>query len=171
MSCQLKQENIFVDKNGFQPSAENNFASKIRFQPMAENIKTVINENSSDYPHLSILFRHILNGYLDDEDCLSILSVSKIDDFDVAKLLAVDLTYNYDYVLEYASIHGYLDVVQYLADKGDIVNNKFALVFACRNGHLPVAQYLVEKVLIYMNTMIKLSETQVNLGISLSLNI
>jgi len=100
-----------------------------------------------NYSHLRILFKHILNSYLDREDCLSVLRVTNEKEFDIANLLNVDLKYENDYALRYASEIGIKNVVQYLVEKGaDIhTHDDYSLRWASKGGHLPVVQYLLEK--------------------------
>jgi len=93
--------------------------------------------------HLSTLFKYILISYLTDEDCSSVLKVSKIDEFDIANLLGIDLLYN-DYALLFACKYGRLSVVQFIAEKG-VANYHDALQIASGSGHLSVVQFLVEK--------------------------
>jgi len=56
-------------------------------------------------------------SYLDENDYMSILTVSNVGEFDIANLLGINLRCIDDH----------------------------ALVSACRNGHLPVVKYLIEK--------------------------
>jgi len=60
-------------------------------------------ESVQDYSHIKIVFKHVLRDYLNQSDYLSILSVSKIEEFDIAVLLGVDLRYGNDYAFRYAS--------------------------------------------------------------------
>jgi len=86
--------------------------------------------------HLSIVFKYILNSYLDIFDYLTILSVSKIEDFDIANFLAIDLRYDNDLALKLASESDNLLVVKYLLEKGANVhaNYECALGIASAKG-------------------------------------
>jgi len=111
----------------------------------AETSKNIVSLLPLQEPHLLIMFRHIMRSYLDETDLTCILSASKIEEFDVATVLGVDLMHN-DNALEYASRFGHLSVVKYLVEKGaDMKAINRALMIACYRGHLPVTQYLVEQ--------------------------
>jgi len=62
--------------------------------------------------HLTILFRYILNAYISEEDRLSLLTINKIEDFDIPNLLGMDLSHFDDHALRFASENGYLPVVR-----------------------------------------------------------
>lgn len=81
-----------------------------------------------------------MSNYLDMEDFLSVLNVTKVEDFDVAKLLGVNLRYNYDVAFRNASTYGHLSVVIYLLEQGADIHaiKDEALRWASENGHLPV---------------------------------
>jgi len=96
--------------------------------------------------HLSILFKHILITYLDENDIRSILTVSIIEEFDIAIFLGINLRYDNNCALMHASRNGYEDVVRYLAEKGSDIHARDdqALRWASKYGHLSIVEYLVE---------------------------
>jgi len=108
---------------------------------------TIFASENLQFSHLSILFKHVVSDYLDSEDKSSILSVTKIEDFDIANLFNVDLRYNNDYALRLASELGRLSVVQFLVEKGADIHVYRERVFksASENGHLSVVKYLLER--------------------------
>jgi ankyrin repeat protein len=58
----------------------------------------------------------------------------------------VDVTTDDNYAVKWASLYGYLDVVEYLVSKGADVSadDNFALKWASRFGYLDIVKYLVE---------------------------
>jgi len=97
--------------------------------------------------HLSILFKYILCDYLDHNDRVSILMVSKIEEFDIANLLGVDINYNNCCALRYASDTANLPIIQYILENSAYIYEASvnALRQASENGHLHIVKYLVEK--------------------------
>jgi len=106
-----------------------------------------VKENFGDFHQLKTIFKYILNEYIDDETKLSIVSVSRVEDFDIANLLSIDLNIGENYALRHASGHGYISVVQYLVEKGADIHAKddCSLRFASLNGYLQIVKYLVEE--------------------------
>jgi len=102
---------------------------------------------STENSHLRILFKHVLRDYLDTSDFLAILNVTKIEDFDIANLLGIDLRCKFDYSLRLAYESGHLSIVKYLVENGANIHiyRGLALRLSSKNGHLPVVKYLVEK--------------------------
>jgi len=105
-----------------------------------------IDEKNVFSSHLRILFKYVVNSYLNIDECSSLLCVSTIEDFDIVNLLGISLRFDDDHALRYASGCGHLPVVQYLVEKGaDIhVMHDYSLRVAVKENHLHVVRFLVE---------------------------
>jgi len=73
---------------------------------MSNSEKTSIHISAID--HLKIVFKYVLHDYLDNEDKCRILSCDKVEDFDIADLLSVNIHIDSDYALRHASENGHL---------------------------------------------------------------
>jgi len=70
----------------------------MKFKEFVETLE--FNNTPSVSTHLTgDLHKHVLGGYLDDVDQYTVLRVSKVEDFDIAKMLNVDLRYDNDFAL------------------------------------------------------------------------
>jgi len=108
-------------------------------------VKYIVCEKSVDFSQLSIIFKHVLLDYLDNCTVFPILSVDTVEEFDIAKLLGINLRYDNNYALRVASENGHIDVVRYLIENGVTITHKcIALRHASKGGHKDIVRYLVE---------------------------
>jgi ankyrin repeat protein len=94
------------------------------------------------------IFKYILSDYIDENDKTTLLQSSNIDDFDLPiNLLGIDIHWEKDYALIYASENGHLNVVKFLVDKGANIHTQEEkpLILACQDGYIDVVKFLVDK--------------------------
>jgi len=107
-------------------------------------MSSVLKQN---YSQLNTVFKHVLSKFLTESDKHRLLIFDRAEDFNITVFLGVDLSYDDNHALRYASEEGRLSVVKHLVENGaDIHADKdYAVRYASEEGHLDVIKYLVEK--------------------------
>jgi len=120
----------------------------IRYADRLKDLVSKLNL-SAENTYLGVdLNKHVLGGYLDIDDKYSVLKVDKIEEFNIAAMLNVDLRYDNDFALRYASYKGNEDVVKYLVEKKDAdihADDDYAVRLASKGGYLSIVKYLFSK--------------------------
>jgi hypothetical protein len=102
------------------------------------------------------IFKFVLSDYITDEDKFTLLQGNRVEDFDPPfNKLNINIHWNTDYALRYASNNGNIEVVKYLIEAGaDIhADDSRAIRESCKHGHLQVVEFLVGRGLLRMQIM------------------